>query len=69
MLSALTTLAFLGIFWLVGVIAIRTLEESGSRIAAALAGPSKGEQVAQIVTFERRQAAPLRREQPLRAAA
>ena len=68
MLSAITTLAFLGILWLIGVIAIRTLEESGARIAAALAGPQAGEQSAVIVKLQR-PATTIRAAQPLRAAA
>jgi hypothetical protein len=58
MLSAITTLAFLGTFWLIGVVAIRTLEESGARIAAALAGPQAGDPTAMVLTLWRPQ--PLR---------
>ena len=69
MLSALTTLAFLGIFWLIGVIAMRTLEESGDRIAAALAGRQAGGRTAVVLELSQPRIPAIRIEQPLRAAA
>lgn len=38
MMAALTTLLFLTILWMLGVIAIRMVGESGGRIAAAMDG-------------------------------
>ncbi len=40
MLAALATLVFLVTLWTIGVVAVRTLEESGSRMLAALRGHS-----------------------------
>ena len=40
MLAVLSTLAFVGSLWLVGVVALRMIEESGGKILAALKGRS-----------------------------
>jgi hypothetical protein len=40
MLAVLSTLAFVGTLWLVGLIAFRMSEESGGKIMAALKGES-----------------------------
>lgn len=40
MLAVLSTLAFVATLWLVGVVAFRTIEESGGKILAALKGQS-----------------------------
>lgn len=46
MIAALTTLLFLTILWMLGVLAMRTAAESGTRIAAAMDGlpPVSGRQ-------------------------
>jgi len=38
MIGPLTTLAFVAVLWLVGVLGVVMLEESGAKIAAALKG-------------------------------
>ena len=38
MIAALTTLLFLTILWMLGVLAMRTATESGTRIARAMDG-------------------------------
>ena len=38
MIAAITTLMFLGVLWLLGVLALRVAAESGRRIAAAIDG-------------------------------
>jgi hypothetical protein len=38
MIAAMTTLLFLTILWLLGVLAVRTAAESGPRISAAIDG-------------------------------
>jgi hypothetical protein len=40
MLAVLSTLAFAGTLWLIGVIALRMIDESGGKILAALKGQS-----------------------------
>lgn len=40
MIAALATLAFLAALWVVVLVAARTLEESGSKVIAALGGRS-----------------------------
>jgi hypothetical protein len=75
MLAPLATLAFLATLWLVVVVAARTLEESGVKIAAALAGRSLLAVVPNRMRVETRlrvryrPTRPLRAEPKLRAAA
>ena len=75
MLAPLATLAFLATLWLIVVVAARTLEESGAKIAAALAGRSVLAMVPKKMRVESRPrlryrpARPLRAEPKLRAAA
>lgn len=63
MLGAVTTLVFLATLWLVGAVAIRTLEESGAKIAAALAGRIPANQAAMVVQLR-----PIRTSKPVNSA-
>ncbi len=38
MVAALTTLMFLTVLWMIGVVAVRIVAESGERITAAVTG-------------------------------
>lgn len=69
MLPALTALAFLATLWLIGVVVIRTVEESGARIVAALAGTRGDIQPALVLELRPQTKLELRLEPRMLAAA
>ena len=72
MIAALGTLPFLATLWLLVVLGVAILEESGAKIAAALKGDSTREPVAGRVTVRMRmrsQSQQVRRAEPRLCAA
>lgn len=67
MLAVLSTVAFVGTLWLVGLVAFRMIEESGGKIVAALKGQSAlGSQQFRAVPVRVRSRA-VTQQRPLRA--